>query len=290
MLKIYSSKKWLQVSQQHTIILYPFWGKIQEDKTDPDFGRFDEYINNGVTLFNLVPSIDEATFAVYPTEFNPQPTTKNHVTEIASICKQVNKKLIVFYNADDDKEYKIDNVVFFRTSFYKSTQDTSSFSFPGWSVDFINYFKDKLYFPLNSNTPSVSYCGYVDYYIDNSILNSFKSFFSDKRNNKENLAKCIRGKACRTIKKNPSIQSNFIIRNGFWAQGINDKINARIEYASNIINSLYGIATRGGGNFSYRLYEILSCGRIPVFINTDCVLPFDTIIDWKKHVIWVEEN
>lgn len=57
-----------------------------------------------------------------------------------------------------------------------------------------------------------------------------------------------------------------------------------------MIDSLYGIATRGGGNFSYRLYELLSCGRIPVFIDTDSVLPFDTLIDWKKHVVWVEKQ
>ena len=27
-----------------------------------------------------------------------------------------------------------------------------------------------------------------------------------------------------------------------------------------------------------------------MFINTDCVLPFDEIIDWKKYVIWVDEK
>jgi hypothetical protein len=31
-------------------------------------------------------------------------------------------------------------------------------------------------------------------------------------------------------------------------------------------------------------------GRIPVFVNTDCILPFDNIIDWKKYVVWVEEK
>ena len=29
-------------------------------------------------------------------------------------------------------------------------------------------------------------------------------------------------------------------------------------------------------------------GRIPVFVNTDCLLPLPKTIDWKKHVVWVE--
>ena len=47
---------------------------------------------------------------------------------------------------------------------------------------------------------------------------------------------------------------------------------------------------RGGGNYSLRLYETLCLGRIPLFINTDCVLPFENNIDWKELCLWVDEN
>ena len=29
-------------------------------------------------------------------------------------------------------------------------------------------------------------------------------------------------------------------------------------------------------------------GKIPVFVNTDCLLPFEEPINWKKHVVWVD--
>jgi hypothetical protein len=48
------------------------------------------------------------------------------------------------------------------------------------------------------------------------------------------------------------------------------------------------LCVRGGGNFSLRLYETLLMGRIPIFINTDCLLPPDDSINWKQHVVWVE--
>ena len=52
----------------------------------------------------------------------------------------------------------------------------------------------------------------------------------------------------------------------------------------------YVLCARGHGNYSIRFYETLSSGRIPVFINTDCVLPFEEWIDWKRYCVWVEEH
>lgn len=67
----------------------------------------------------------------------------------------------------------------------------------------------------------------------------------------------------------------------------------RCEYHARAWSSLhiaswdYGLCVRGCGNFSSRLYETLSCGRLPVFVDTDCVLPFDDLIDWREHC-WVD--
>jgi hypothetical protein len=68
------------------------------------------------------------------------------------------------------------------------------------------------------------------------------------------------------------MDTDFIYRNGFWAPGIPREI-ARVEFLTNLKNSLFCFCFRGAGNFSYRLYECLMMGRIPVLIDTDCVLP-----------------
>ena len=57
-----------------------------------------------------------------------------------------------------------------------------------------------------------------------------------------------------------------------------------------ILNSNYTVCMRGGGNFSVRFYETLALGRIPIFINTDCILPFDEMIKYKDYMVWVEES
>jgi Exostosin family len=95
----------------------------------------------------------------------------------------------------------------------------------------------------------------------------------------------VRGKAVRTLKNDKRIHFNFIQRPGFCGDCGE---TLRQEYAQNIFDSDYALVTRGEGNFSYRLYEVLSSGRIPVFINTDCALPYDHLIDWRNYCVWVE--
>ena len=41
---------------------------------------------------------------------------------------------------------------------------------------------------------------------------------------------------------------------------------------------------RGAGNWSFRFFETLSAGRIPVLIDTDSALPLEDRVDWSLHV------
>jgi hypothetical protein len=66
--------------------------------------------------------------------------------------------------------------------------------------------------------------------------------------------------------------------------------NFKREYFDNIVNSDYVVCGRGNGNFSYRLYETLALGRIPIFIDTDAALPLQDRIDWKKYCVWIDES
>jgi hypothetical protein len=78
---------------------------------------------------------------------------------------------------------------------------------------------------------------------------------------------------------------NFIYRSGFWAPELSSKKTARKDFYQNLLSGSYSFCIRGNGNFSYRFYEALSFGRIPILLDTDCVLPFSNIIDWNKFII-----
>ena len=57
------------------------------------------------------------------------------------------------------------------------------------------------------------------------------------------------------------------------------------EYSNHLQRNTYIVCPRGTENYSFRIYEALSSGRIPVIIDTDIVLPEQ--IDWESLAIVV---
>jgi hypothetical protein len=86
------------------------------------------------------------------------------------------------------------------------------------------------------------------------------------------------------------IDTNFNFRNSFAIGTVGGNKKARIEFINNIIDSDYTFCYRDAANYSLRFYESLCLGRIPLFVNTDCMLPFEDKVSWKDVCLWVEEH
>ncbi|MGY2050024.1 hypothetical protein [Methylobacterium sp. JK268] len=65
---------------------------------------------------------------------------------------------------------------------------------------------------------------------------------------------------------------NYIIRDKFWAAGLPVE-QAAADFAANIEGSDFVVCDRGIGNWTVRMYEVLSRGRIPVMLDTGGLLP-----------------
>lgn len=259
-MKIYSDKRYLKNLKHIRPILMPFWGH-DEDHTAPTAGRFDDWISNGPNIFEMV-SLENADIVVYPMD----PTIdRNGFRRFQEDTKD--KKIVAFFNSDSDEilSYK-DGVYIFRTSFYKSTQRHSEFAVPGWSEDW-GAFKPRSW----GEKPVVGFCGQVH-------------------------RPQIRARSLAVLEADKKIETHFIKKRAFWGGWIDrgkkphDGKMLRNEFVNNIKNSDYTVCARGGGNFSYRIYETLMSGRIPIFIDTDCVLPYDFIVDWKKEFLVVRDT
>ncbi len=290
-LKIYTGKEYLRSGAKYTHIplLYPFWGECDSGQEHIDHGRFDEFTDIGNKLFSLV-SMDEADVFVLPSEW-PEDDHYPEANGLFEKASDLKKQVLIFFNNDSDKKIPVENAIIFRTSFYFSKRMSNEFSLPAWNIDFLNYLPSKkLLIREKSDVPTISYCGYVDYYkvLDKSF--AYHIARSILYGSETNPGKPLRGKAVRILKNSHKVNSNFIIRLKTLNYNDSSSETTRLEYFQNILNSDYALVIRGKGNFSYRLYEVLSCGRIPVFVNTECVLPFEDIIDWKKYMVWVEAD
>jgi hypothetical protein len=290
-LKLYAQRAWLPQNTRHTILLYPFWGNVALPISDPDYERFDDYLKEGSAFFELMEQPDTCDYFLLPFEFSFESSILEAAKKISKEAQRHNKKLIVFFNNDDKKPIPLNHAIVFRTSFFKSTQQKNEFAFPGWSVDFLKKYTTHFAPIEKQNLPHISYCGYVDY-LDRapSIKQRLFCFLHPLKKEEDDYGRFIRGKAVRQLHQSKKVKCDFIIREGFWAAGMEDKNKVRQDYAANMLNAPYAFVTRGAGNFSYRLIEIMSCGRIPVFINTDAVLPHEHLFAWKKQCVWIEEG
>ena len=60
------------------------------------------------------------------------------------------------------------------------------------------------------------------------------------------------------------------------------------EFVQTILDSDYALDVRGYANASVRLNEILSLGRIPVIVDTERILPFVDVVDYKSFALIVD--
>ncbi len=267
-LNIYADTLYRPPGRPQAELLHPFWGIPPNQHPEIDDSRFDRFMQLGKDFFRLTKTLDEADIAVFPGHWEPG---DQNALRLAEIARNAEKPLLLFYNEDSVEPIHIPGSIIFRTSFYRSRRLPNEFAMPAWSEDFITkHFAGKLPVRDKNARPTVGFCGYVP----------------PEQGH-------VRKRAVDILKASTLVDANLIVRDRFWAGALGDEvrvIEARREFIGNMIGSDYNLCLRGAGNFSYRLYETLSCGRIPVFIDTDCVLPHEDFIDWKNYCVFVDEG
>jgi Exostosin family len=284
---IFSDRVFVPRGAPHTIMLYPFWGKAPEDPADPNTGRFDGYAALGTRFFRMVPP-DEAEVAVFPTDWTHlagKPAAIEVADEFAAAADEMGKPTIAFFVNDSDEPVALTGATVFRTSLYRSRRRIGEFAQPAWSEDFLERYVDGgVPVRKKQRKPTVGFCGLAPRGARLARLRG------------RSAEPSLRAKALSRLRRTKGVRTDFLVRKEFVGGAVqNGGVDAqtmqqvRLDYVQNMLGSDYTICARGAGNFSYRFYETLSCGRIPVFVDTDCVLPYDFMVDWREYVVWVAE-
>lgn len=291
MFSIYSDRRFLaSPSTPHAVILVPFWGKNAEPRDDPDHGRFDRYAEVGDSLLRL-SSLADCDVAVFPQNWE---SAGEHANELGraftALCREAGKTAVVFHGADSSDPLPVDAAVF-RTSLLRSQRGPNEFALPAWSEDFLaHYLAGELRLRPKHARPIVGFCG--NRMAARSFRGTIRGLLPDSRTTtwRGLLVEHPRTTALVAVHRDRRLEPNFVLHRTFWAgalDGSSSLVKARREYVRNMLESDYVLCVRGIGNFSYRLYETLSMGRIPIFVDTDCVLPLDFEFDWRDYCVWV---
>jgi hypothetical protein len=282
-MKLYSDRRFIPPGATHAAILAPFWGPMEETPEWVTVGRFQRYLDTGQQFHQLTETPEEADLVVLPTVWNHYQRWKREdlALQFAAEMESSGKRLVVFVDCDRYEEVPFPEATVFRTSLYRSTRKPDEYAQPAWTGDLIGSHRNgRLQFrEKKKEKPVVGFCGLG--------------------------TPVIRDEAMRVLRHSGRVTTDFIVRTSFFGGSIwwetkggvtaarwdqTRGTQLRREFLENMLRSDYVLCPRGGGNFSHRFYEALICGRIPIFIDTDCVLPYHDTIDWKRFSVWCSES
>ena len=255
----------------------------------------------------LTKNLQEASIMLIPYSINY--FFENKITSCLenynNLCQKFRIYGYGFISGDYPTKYKeYERLVYFRMGGFKSKLSSKNKGFPAALTD--QYSKifntNNILINKKKTKPIVGFCGLatnnwkvlykqkLKYYFD--LVKNNISFSNRKGFQPLFLSSLERYKILMDFEKSKLIDTNYIFRDQYRA-GAKNNVEYRKttkEYYSNIIHSDYVLCLRGYGNFSIRLYETLMMGRIPILLNTDCLLPFPELINWKNHTIFVDWN
>lgn len=248
--------------------------------------------------------ISEAHFILIPLPYNyyKKFNKLQELEKIDTLCKKYKIKAYCYISGDLGEDIDHFDFSYLRPSGFRRKLSYKNIGFP---VPLSDHFQRiyQLESPLpraKTIKPVISFCGHatpslkkrvVEYlkYIKVNVGRFFKSPF---RKDYEPLFASAyeRWKLLQDLESDSEIESRFIYREKYraGAQTPEERELTTLEYYDNMKDADYVLCMRGAGNFSVRLYEALMMGKIPIFVDTDCLLPFENHIDWRRHVVWID--
>lgn len=258
-----------------------------------------------VVGINLVNELRGANLAVLPLSFNFYKLQDQTDKALAFIDKAQEEgvPILAWISGDFGVTPVVKDVMVYRSSGYQSQRLSKQFAFPVFFEDPLlkNFHTNEIVVRSKGDKPVVGFCGQAYAPLHKNVYDYFRTLlrnvsfylkYSPFEPQSLYPSTLLRKKIIEYLQKHPSVQTNFIIRNAYraGAKSAAEKERTSMEYYQNMMDSDYIVCVRGNGNFSARLYETLAMGRIPIIINTDCIYPWDDILDWKKIGVWVERN
>lgn len=248
-------------------------------------------------------SLKEADLILISEPLNHQPDKEKYkkLAEINTICRERNVLAYGLISGDYGKVHpRFSNIIYYRMGGFRSQLDENNKAFYFLLSDQLKriFNRDEIFIRQKEEKPTVGFCGHASYSIPKFFYEKLKltQVNLNRIYNKDFYLEPLfasafeRLKILKSIARSKDINANFVFREKYRAGAVTEQERRKttLEYYNNIIESDYVVCLRGSGNFSVRFFETLMMGRIPIFINTDCLLPLEDEINWKNHVVWLE--
>lgn len=248
-------------------------------------------------FFELSDTPEQADFFAVPYEYFFV-REKPYFTDVLQKAKTFKKKVLLFdYTDYVEKESNLPpDTVLFRVSAYRHHKKEREIIMPYFVEDLGSRYD--IAPQARGTQPLVGYCGYARFgSLVRAVRAALRSFAEkarlylrrDAMPSVHQRGLFWRKKAIRGIKI--SDLPHAIIERPFYsghrASVPIDEKTIRAEYVDNLRNSDLALCVRGDANASQRFFEALSAGRIPLFLDTDAVLPLEEVVGYRRCLVCV---
>lgn len=253
------------------------------------------------THFRLTESPEEADIHLLPLTWNwyVKYSRLDLVAEAVELAKSYGKYIVLFSMGDYTARVPFSGLTIFQPCAYRSRRFENGnrvFALPAFIPDYVElYCNGQIPLREKRSRPVVGFCGLAGgkwYQLMYRLakLQLHRAAFRLGFNPWEPPPfepTIFRRRVLALLEACPEIECNFILRDryraGYRAKKKDPFHPTRMEFIQNMLDSDYIVCMRGGGNFSVRFYETLSIGRIPIFVDTDCLLPYSDFINFSEY-------
>ncbi len=250
-------------------------------------------------FFTIVSDPKEADFFAVPFEFfDVLDRFLPYLEAVYAAAQIAEKKVLLFDYTDyvDRIPHLPKHSVLFRVSVYRHHKRENELVMPYFVEDLGKRYGIA---PQQVHTePIIGYCGQSGFSSRSRHLRAIiKRCFSvlllylrlDAHPSVHTRGIFWRRRAIRIVQRS-GIRSSIVVRRFYslhQKSGSFEPRRNRDEYVENLRECDLALCTRGDANASQRFYEALSASRIPLFLDTDCVLPLEELIDYDRVMLRV---
>lgn len=272
-------------------ILKYFWG--DGTKFELEYKQRNSFFGD---CFQLVDSPSDADLCLLPMTWNYYTdfSQQSMANELADLCGANQRSLVIFVHGDRGIKQPFANALVVQYADFRHLRRHYIRIQPGSITDVLEASNSGLDIREKNPIPVVGFCGQATsnrlwaLYIRNALtyleyaarLSSFEPISPITPH------LVLRATALNRLRETPGLTPNFIVRSNSYTRK-SAPSTRKVEFLNNLLGSDYTVCIRGTSNYSLRFYEALSAGRIPIFVDTDCVLPFENVINWKDYCVWV---
>ncbi|MFA6459160.1 MAG: exostosin family protein [Candidatus Paceibacterota bacterium] len=262
-------------------------------------GRWTErYVELRDPVLEIVEQPEQADFLLVPHNYNLIKRDVEYLAQFEFLAIGHEKKVVIFFPGDSSETVMVKNSIIFRNSQYRSDLKSNEIILPGYVEDLgsgIDLFPRK-----KGDRPIIGFCGWAGFRTGFESLKFwiktlplFVASIFDEKAILHIKGVWWRKKILARLRQSEEIITKFIIRRTYSGNEKTIELDleqAKREYVENILQSDFTLCVKGDGNFSTRFYETLSLGRIPLLLDTECVLPMEAEIDYSEFVFKIDHK